>query len=320
MEKSVKIADIVVGERHRKDFGDLEALAASIDQLGLLQSILLTTKKRLVDGERRLRAAQGLGWKKIDARILDVQSLLACEEAANNCHKHFTLSEKVALAKAIREELDALSQERRGAPGQTKIPPEQGELWADCPQNTSKEGDCSVDVQAGERTRDAVAEASGFSSDRQLRRAAYVVEHGIPELVQAMDAGDVKVSRAEAVAALAPETQRECVFQSRGRWRVSPPPKEPVVPSDPRVSAAIKWRDQMKPVVNFCRAVTARYESPEHMLQDEGWESSPVEDRVDAIEWTIMAVIELKEIAEAMRLYAGYRELELQVGLEGGAG
>jgi hypothetical protein len=56
MLKAIKIVDIVVGSRHRKDMGDLTILADSIRQEGLLQSIGVTDRLELVFGERRLLA------------------------------------------------------------------------------------------------------------------------------------------------------------------------------------------------------------------------------------------------------------------------
>ena len=53
MLKEIKIADIVVGSRHRRDMGDLTSLAESIRQEGLLQPIGVTDKLELVFGERR---------------------------------------------------------------------------------------------------------------------------------------------------------------------------------------------------------------------------------------------------------------------------
>src|SRR6516225_7565316 len=43
---------IRVGERHRKDMGDLDALASSVAQEGLLQPIGVTEDNTLVFGER----------------------------------------------------------------------------------------------------------------------------------------------------------------------------------------------------------------------------------------------------------------------------
>jgi ParB family chromosome partitioning protein len=59
------IADIVVGRRHRKDMGDIEGLARSIADLGLLQPIVVSEEGLLLAGERRLRACLILGWSDI---------------------------------------------------------------------------------------------------------------------------------------------------------------------------------------------------------------------------------------------------------------
>jgi ParB family chromosome partitioning protein len=65
----VPIASITVGPRIRQDFGDLDALAASIAELGLLHPIVIDKHHKLLAGERRLRAAQKLGWTTIPATI-----------------------------------------------------------------------------------------------------------------------------------------------------------------------------------------------------------------------------------------------------------
>ncbi|MFE7503863.1 ParB N-terminal domain-containing protein [Promicromonospora sp. NPDC057488] len=58
----VAVDAITVGERHRHDLGDIDALAASIDQFGLLQPITVTPDLVLVCGYRRLVAIHRLGW------------------------------------------------------------------------------------------------------------------------------------------------------------------------------------------------------------------------------------------------------------------
>jgi ParB-like nuclease domain len=52
------IADIQVGTRHRKYMGDIEALAASIAEHGLLNPITVKPDGMLIAGERRLAAVQ----------------------------------------------------------------------------------------------------------------------------------------------------------------------------------------------------------------------------------------------------------------------
>jgi ParB-like chromosome segregation protein Spo0J len=66
MLKELKIADIKVGNRHRKDMGDLTSLADSIREEGLLQPIGVTEKFELVFGERRLRATGNTFDKRAD--------------------------------------------------------------------------------------------------------------------------------------------------------------------------------------------------------------------------------------------------------------
>jgi ParB family chromosome partitioning protein len=66
---AVPIASIKVGPRIRQDFGDIDALAASIAELGLLHPIVIDKHHKLLAGERRLRAAQKLGWTTIPVTI-----------------------------------------------------------------------------------------------------------------------------------------------------------------------------------------------------------------------------------------------------------
>jgi len=66
----MQIADIRIGERHRKDMGDIEELARSIDEIGLLQPIVVEPDGTLIAGERRIRACLMLGWEEIPAKIL----------------------------------------------------------------------------------------------------------------------------------------------------------------------------------------------------------------------------------------------------------
>jgi ParB family chromosome partitioning protein len=63
------IERISVGARHRRDMGDIDGLAASIDDIGLLQPILIRPDGRLLAGERRLRACVTLGWREIPVAI-----------------------------------------------------------------------------------------------------------------------------------------------------------------------------------------------------------------------------------------------------------
>jgi len=56
------VADIVVGERHPHDLGDLQSLAASIAENGLLHPVVLTSDNKLIAGAPRLEACKALSW------------------------------------------------------------------------------------------------------------------------------------------------------------------------------------------------------------------------------------------------------------------
>ncbi len=93
----VKIADIKVKKRVREDLGDLEQLKQSLRTYGLLNPITLNCKYELIAGERRLRAAQALGWETINAIVLTKEisdeHQLEMELEENNQRKEFTEEE-----------------------------------------------------------------------------------------------------------------------------------------------------------------------------------------------------------------------------------
>ena len=64
MEK-ISITNIVIRERIRKEYGDIEELASSFSRLGQLQPIILDEDNLLLAGGRRLAAAVHLGWHEI---------------------------------------------------------------------------------------------------------------------------------------------------------------------------------------------------------------------------------------------------------------
>src|SRR5580765_8393083 len=106
-----------IGLRHRKDFGDLDALARSIDEEGLLQPIAITPAGDLIAGERRLRAwaRTKFATNPIPVHVVDLDQIVRGEWAENALRKEFTPSEIVAIKRALKPTLKAAAIERKGA-------------------------------------------------------------------------------------------------------------------------------------------------------------------------------------------------------------
>lgn len=123
-QSMVDVAAIKVARtRHRKDMGDLQALADNIAELGMLQPILVTEDFRLVFGERRLRAAKLLGQKRIRTEIArgweDIAGYLRrAEHAENTFHKPFTLEEAIPAGLEVAKIAEKMAKDKQATAGQ----------------------------------------------------------------------------------------------------------------------------------------------------------------------------------------------------------
>lgn len=194
----VRLEDVRVGERARKDYGDLDALKNSIGEHGLLQPIVLLPDDYLLCGGRRLEACRQLGWEAIPfirvAEQGDAISRLKAERDENTCRKDMTPSELVAIGLKLEElkRPQTLDRQRQGgALGGSSF--SSGEQKLD--------GDAAV-------TRREVAQAVGMS-ESAYSRAKRVVEAAedpaLPDDVRQvaveaqadMDSGRSSISAAE---------------------------------------------------------------------------------------------------------------------------
>jgi N6-adenosine-specific RNA methylase IME4/ParB-like chromosome segregation protein Spo0J len=140
--KSVPLSSIRAGKRHRKDLGDVRALAQSIAEIGLLHPPVIRPDGVLIAGERRLRAVKLLGWKKVPVTVIDLDKIVRGEAAENLVRKNFSPSEMVAIARALEPLLRREAKARQGR------------------RNDLREK--SPDVEAG-RVRDKLSECVGVS-------------------------------------------------------------------------------------------------------------------------------------------------------------
>jgi ParB family chromosome partitioning protein len=113
------VVDIKVGKRIRRDMGDLDALAANMDEDGLFQAIGLKPDGTLIWGERRYRAAKLLGWTHIEVKVVDLDSIGRGEYVENAFRKNFTLSEAVAIKRALEPLEKAAAKERQREGGRS---------------------------------------------------------------------------------------------------------------------------------------------------------------------------------------------------------
>lgn len=106
MLKNIPINKIIVGERFRKDFGNIDELATSIKIKGLLHPIVVDEKYNLIAGERRYKAHIQLGFSTIMVNImsgLDELEKKEIEIEENIKRKSFTWQEECYGLKAIQE-------------------------------------------------------------------------------------------------------------------------------------------------------------------------------------------------------------------------
>lgn len=63
----IPINDIIIRERQRKDLGDINEIAESLQRIGQIHNIGINENNELIWGMRRLTAAKQLGWTEIEA-------------------------------------------------------------------------------------------------------------------------------------------------------------------------------------------------------------------------------------------------------------
>jgi len=171
MSESLDINHVRVGDRHRKDFGDLDALAESIRTVGLLGPIVVDADNNLVAGHRRLEAIRKLGWPNVPVRrvrqITDAITALKAERDENTCRKDFAPSEAVALGMALEAMEKPKADDRKAA---TQAKPGEGRVGA---------GDSPAPDKG--RVRDVVAPAVGLKPSRYAHAKTVVTAQDDPD-------------------------------------------------------------------------------------------------------------------------------------------
>ncbi len=205
MQDVERIDCIIAESRYRKDLGDIDELASRIEAHGLYHPIVIDQNNKLLAGYRRLVAVKKLGWNEIPVTRINPDNPLIVEHDENVFRKPFTVSELVAIAREIEARDYANRQGKRTDLELQVIRPE---------------------VRKGIQTRDLVAEKVGFSSGTILERAEAIVDNGIPELIEAVDQGEISISKGAEIAKKAKTEQKKNIANVKNMAYIGSKPGE----------------------------------------------------------------------------------------------
>jgi ParB family chromosome partitioning protein len=176
--EEVKVNEIKVGNRYRKDMGEISELARNIEDYVLWHPIVITEDSTLIIGHRRLEAFKCLGRETIPARRIDIENITMAEFIENEYRKDYTASERVAIIEALEQEFAKKARERKAqAPNQPR-----GVKKCSLGQNFA--GETSIG-----RAKDEAAKKVGWSRE-QYRKAKEVVDSEDEDLIKFMDANN----------------------------------------------------------------------------------------------------------------------------------
>ena len=291
-EKQIAIADITIGKRYRKDFGDLKALAANIEERGLLQAIGVTPDNELRVGHRRLKACKQLGWKKIPARIItnteDYLDALQAERDENEFRKPYTMSERVNIAESI-EALMPKEDPANGCAGSADV------------RTTSQRG---KEASRGRRKLVLAQMPDGFETVREYESAKRVVNLEDKKLTSLMDDGTLSPSQAATLATL-PSIDRKRILSlsASAPEEVWAKTKEAKAPKPPAISET---------VLAFYESVLARpygiaeqYGSITDMFDSKQWKLKANANRIGEVIDKVEAIARAyTRLAKECRAYA----------------
>jgi phage N-6-adenine-methyltransferase len=161
--------------------GELEALAADIAANGLQQPVVLDTDGRVLDGRNRVRACELAGVTP-DYSVYDGDDPVGFVVSANIHRRHLSESQRAMIAARLATLSDGVRRDRQGASIDAPTQPEAAAML-----NVSRPS---------------------------VQRARQVIDHGVPEVVGAVDRGEIAVSRASTIAKEEPEKQREAITKA----------------------------------------------------------------------------------------------------------
>ncbi len=200
--KNININDIVIGDRYRKNKGNIDSLAKDIAEIGLTNPITIDKDLKLIAGERRLLAMKMNNEKFIPANIISLTEdgdRYKIEFSENENREPFTASEKVEMLKVLTPEHGKHSKHLSGSIEPLK--------------------------KTTDERRNELAKAVGFSGKNEAKRAQRVQSSTIQQIRDLVDEGKIAISTAaERISKLTEENQQKVVdFINEGgsgkQWR-----------------------------------------------------------------------------------------------------
>jgi len=160
----INVDSIIIGDRFRKDMGDIKSLAENIMEIGLLHPVVITENNELIAGYRRIKAYEYLLKKEIPCTVISMDDLARGEIDENRERKDFTHSEIKAIHDYLKPKLEAEAQQR-----------------IEATQFVDKgiQGSSKLDEPTG-RTDETIAKVVGMGKDT-LRKIITIEEEGTPE-------------------------------------------------------------------------------------------------------------------------------------------
>ena len=167
------IDSITIGNRFRKDLGDLSRLMESIKEVGILHAIVVTSDGKLVSGQRRLEACKRLGYIEIPVRIVNIENLIQAEHDENEIRMNFSPAEALEISEMLKPIEAEKARERKRKAAQM------GGKTAGRGRRKQQDGGNLPPSSKG-KTRDKVAAATGHSAT-SLRKVKEIKEAALKD-------------------------------------------------------------------------------------------------------------------------------------------
>ena len=168
----IHLDQIVIGERARRDYGDMTDLMESIQEHGILSPITLLPGNRLLCGGRRVEAARALGLESVPFHIAKTQddalARIKAERDENTCRKDMTPEELVNIGLEIEELERPKAQARQAEGGRAGAESRWGDGLGPAGPKPSEKPETN-------RTAAVVGDALGVSTNT-YKRAKHVVQ------------------------------------------------------------------------------------------------------------------------------------------------